>query len=202
MLKRIAAFILSLAICLMVQKSVSLPANSRNEFQVPRLTLRIPISSTPIPEITEPEGLFNDYFRKLCESADAKATGRPFGFNKVRYRNTNNDAQIEIFGCITNNLGRTLSDFFDIYSFFETTITSPVVPSSEIQGVVMSLEGKIVSDLITSGPSLPKGHTKFFRAFFLPSYTNATTTIIVLPSPPGQGETNTPVQRLEITILR
>lgn len=200
MLNRIIAFILSLTICLMVQKSVSLPANSKNESQVPRLTLRIPILSTPLPDFVEDEeGAFtfiNSYW-KLCKSADAKAAGRPFGFNKVRYGNSNDN--IEIVGCITNNSGRAIGDFFDTLNFFETTITSPVVPLSEIQGTI-SPEGNLVNMLYTL--QIPKGHTAFFMGFQLPSYTNATTTIINLPSPPGQSKIYTPVQRLEITIVR
>jgi len=199
MLNRITAFILSAAICLIVQESLSLPANPRNESQVPRLTLRIPISSTPLPEFAESSASEEESFRKLCESAEGKATGRPFGFNKVRYRNS--DYGIEIFGCITNNSGRTIGSYDDTLRFFETTITSPVVPYADIEGTI-SPEGIFLSGLLTVGPLIPKGHTKFFRAFYLPSRTNTATTIINQPSPPGQSKTYAPVQRLEITIVR
>jgi hypothetical protein len=164
MLNRITAFILSVIICLIAQKSLSLPANPRNESQVPRLTLRIPISSPPLPEFAESSASEEEPFRKLCKLAEGKATGRPFGFNKVRY--TNSNAGIEIFGCITNNSGRTIGAYDDTLRFFETTITSLVVPYEE--GTIYP-EGILQSHLLTLGPLIPKGHTKFFRAFYLPS---------------------------------
>jgi hypothetical protein len=197
MLNRIGALTLSSAIYLIAEGLLSLPINSSEEPQVPRLTLEIPISG--------PSVIYTDFIstslesaRKLCASAEGRATGRPYGFNKVRYINT--EYGIEILGCITNNSTRTLETFS-----FESTITSPIPLPFPLEGR-LSPEGKLLSDILTLGPIIPPGQTRFFRNFILPSYTNTATTIIKHTLPPGrrpgQSKTYPPLQQLNIIILR
>ena len=189
MLKKIITFILSAKICLITEGVLSLPTNLKNEPQVPRLTLRIPRSNISIPES----------LTKSCESGDGRATGRPFGFNKVQYINSN--VGTEIFGCITNNSEQTLWGFPD---FFEAIPSSIVPPPSSPEDIGMGQtlpEGKFFLPLVILGRASPS-HSRFFRGLILPDYMNEVTLIIRLPSPPGQNKTYVPVQHLKITILR
>jgi hypothetical protein len=188
MLKKIITFILSAKICLITEGVLSLPTNPKNEPQVPRLTLRIPRSNISIPES----------LRESCESGDGRATGRPFGFNKVQY--INSDVGTEIFGCITNNSRQTVGSF----SFFEAIPSSIVPPPSSPEDIGMGQtlpEGKFFLPLVTLGRASPS-HSRFFRGLILPDYMNEVTLIIRLPSPPGQNKTYVPVQHLKITIVR
>jgi hypothetical protein len=191
MLKKIITFILSAKICLIAEGVLSLPTNPKNEPQVPRLTLRIPRSNI---SIQEPESL-----RESCESGDGRATGRPFGFNKVQYINSN--VGTEIFGCITNNSGQTL---WGSPYFFEAIPSSIVPPPSSPEDIGMGQtlpEGKFLLPLVMLGRALPS-HSRFFRWLILPDYMNEVTLIIRRPSPPGQNKTYVPVQHLKITIVR
>jgi hypothetical protein len=201
MLNRIGTFTLNSAICLIIGSLLSLPVNSSKEPQVPRLTLEIPIfsgSSLIYTDISSP--FSQESAEKLC-ALEGKATGRPYGFNKVRYVN-NNSSQIEIQGCITNNSTQTLdlTKYSSTFSF-ESTI-SPIPPDG-LQGHITP-EGKLASYpfLVRRGTILP-GQTTFFRNFILPDNTNTATTIIKQASgEPGQFQTYIPVQQLNITILR
>jgi len=174
---------------------LSLPTNLKNEPQVPRLTLRIPrsnISNTSITYI--PESLI-----KSCESGAGRATGRPFGFNKVQYKNS--EFGTEIFGCITNNSRQTIAGTL---GFFEVIPSSIVPPPSSPEDIGMSQtlpEGKFLLPLVIVGGALPS-HSRFFHGLILPDYMNEVTLIIRQPSPPGQNKTYAPVQHLKITIVR
>jgi hypothetical protein len=203
MLNRIGTFTFNSAICLITGSLLSLPVSSSKEPQVPRLTLEIPIfsgSSLIYTDITSTPFSFESA-QKLC-ALEGKATGRPYGFNKVRYIKPNNSFQIEIQGCITNNSTQTLdlTKYPTSVLSFESTI-SPIPPDG-LQGVMTS-EGKLLSYPLLPGPTIPPGQTRFFRTFFLPDYTNTATTIIKQASgEPGQFQTYIPVQQLNITILR
>jgi hypothetical protein len=189
MLKKIITFILSAKICLITEGVLSLPTNLKNEPQVPRLTLRIPRSNISIPES----------LTKSCESGDGRATGRPFGFNKVQY--INSEVGTEIFGCITNNSRQTVGGNF---GFFEVIPSSIVPPPSSPEDIGLSQtfpEGEFLLNLVTLGRALPS-HSRFFSGLILPEYMNEVTLIIRLPSPPGQNKTYVPVQHLKITIVR
>jgi len=194
MLKKIIAFTLSARICLITEGVLSLPVNPKNEPQVPRLTLRIPKSNISIPES----------LRESCESGDGRATGRPFGFNKVQY--INSEVGTEIFGCITNNSRQAVvGSFLETQNFFEAIFSSIVPPPSSPEDTGMSRilpEEKLLLPLVTLGPMISPGRSKFFRGVILPDYINKITLIIRRPSPPGQDKTYVPVQHLEITIVR
>lgn len=192
MLKKIITFILSAKICLITEGVLSLPTNPKNEPQVPRLTLRIPKSNISIPES----------LRESCESGDGRATGRPFGFNKVQYINSGSGT--EIFGCITNNSRQTVEGFLESENFFEAIPSSIVPQPSSPEDIGMSyttLEGKFLLRLVTLGRASPS-RSRFFRGLILPDYINEVTLIIRRPSSPGQDETYVPVQHLKITIVR
>jgi hypothetical protein len=193
MLKKIITFILSAKICLITEGVLSLPTNPKNEPQVPRLTLRIPRSNISIPES----------LRESCESGDGRATGRPFGFNKVQY--INSDVGTEIFGCITNNSRQTVGGFLESQNFFEAIPSSIVPQPSSPEDIGMSyttLEGKFLLPLVTLGPIISPSRSRFFRWLILPDYMNEVTLIIRRPSSPGQDKTYVPVQHLKITIVR
>jgi hypothetical protein len=193
MLKKIITFILSAKICLITEGVLSLPTNPKNESQVPRLTLRIPMSNISIPES----------LRESCESGDGRATGRPFGFNKVQY--INSDVGTEIFGCITNNSRQTVGGFLESQNFFEAIPSSIVPPPSSPEEIGMSQtvsEGKFLLPLVTLGPIVSPSRSRFFRWLILPDYMNEVTLIIRRPSSPGQDKTYVPVQHLKITIVR
>ena len=193
MLKKIITFILSAKICLITEGVLSLPTNPKNEPQVPRLTLRIPRSNISIPES----------LRESCESGDGRATGRPFGFNKVQY--INSDSGTEIFGCITNNSRQTVGGFLESQNFFEAIPSSIVPQPSSPEDIGMSyttLEGKFLLPLVTLGPIISPSRSRFFRWLILPDYMNEVTLIIRRPSSPGQDKTYVPVQHLKITIVR
>jgi hypothetical protein len=183
MIKKIIGFTLSSAVYLTLQGLLTLPVYPIEESQVPHLTLRIPIRKEP----TTSHG--------WCESPDAKATGRPFGFNKIRYREED-DLSIEIFGCITNNSGQTFNTSPSGDYVFEVTITSPVELAS------VEEEDRFVIPLVPMGVFIPPGHTRYFGFLSLPKNTNTANVIIKQNLPPGQSKNNPPLQQLNITILR
>ena len=180
MVKKINTFTLSTAICLITQSLLALPANPSEEPQVPRLTLQIPrIDFSP--------------GRTWCDSADATATGRPFGFNKVRYQKINDDTDgsIWIVGCMTNNSGRPINLNNEI--MIQVTAVSPLDLFYSYPDNERPLMGPF-------GYLLP-GQTKLMGPIILGAGGTRTATIYIKRRSSEQSKKSMIVERSDITLM-
>lgn len=158
----------------------NLSAISAPEPQVPRLTLQV-------PRVANHETIS----RTWCKSADARATGKPFGFNKVRLAPKALDGYERVIGCVTNNSGRNINarDGMRIKYTFQ-------YPPGHF-GSVRSVTARpqvVLANYVKFQP----GETGFINFPFPAEAISADLIIELAKEGQGQTETYYPVQRLDI----
>lgn len=144
-----------------------------SEPSIPKLTLNVPRTVNLVDA------------RTWCQAADARGTGKPFGFNRVRfYRDkTNIEDKDYLIGCLTNNSGR-MSE----YLLLDYQVQYP--PDRFSISV-----GTSYLDISTLKP----GQTAFFRTRFeIDSEAIGINIGLGLYKQQGQTLTTEPVQRLII----